>query len=183
MIIKHGRHICLWNSRDAQRYVSFFFFSILTLLFGCRQTPITWIGSRVKRQTLTFQRFHCYCGLRKLPGICLVVCLCSHWSTKLGTALECFTALVARTKTQYSYSLSFDDLAKGSWTQYLTKNQTMFRKLPIGVVRKVAALFQETAVGINLTFKCNTLVSFWDNKSLYTTVCPSPNTYSTNMHA
>ena len=182
MIIKHGRHICLWNSRDAQRYVSFFFFN-LDSAFRVQANSDHWIGSRVKRQTLTFQRFHCYCGLRKLPGICLVVCLCSHWSTKLWTALECFTALVARTKTQYSYSLSFDDLAKGPWTQYFTKNQTMFRKLPIAVVRKVAALFQETAVGINLTFKCNTLVSFWDNKSLYTTVCLSPNTYSTNMHA
>ena len=29
MIIKHGRHICLRNSRGAQRYVGFFFFLIV----------------------------------------------------------------------------------------------------------------------------------------------------------
>ena len=44
MIIKHGRHICLGNSRGAQRYVGFFFLSIV--LFGCwlagRQPLITW---------------------------------------------------------------------------------------------------------------------------------------------
>lgn len=104
---------------------------------------------------LTFQGFHCYRDPRVFPSgaFFFLQIFGPRGPAYFRASLEWLGALITWFKGQDADSFCLNNLTKGPSTQHISENKSLLGEFPVWVIRQIAALLQEAAVGVDLNTK------------------------------